>query len=88
MRQASLKAHQIVTMHVGHRKESRKVDPLIRAQRKAFNASEPGKLQALLDEESRWKRKLTIARNKLEEARQAVNDYAKELADRVMKEGK
>lgn len=53
-------------------------DPLVRAQRKAYLASETYKLDQLLEEETRWKRKLTIASNKLQDVRDRINKFAKE----------
>lgn len=55
-------------------------DPLIRAQRKSYLASSVGKLDKLLEEESRWKRKVTIASNKLASVRREINEMAIELA--------
>lgn len=55
-------------------------DPLIRATRKAYRSSDTYKLDQLLAEESRWKRKVTIASNKLLDVRERINRLAKELA--------
>lgn len=53
------------------------------AMRKAYRSTEQGKLDRLLSEESRWKRKLTIASNKLAEVRGAITGEAKRLAAQV-----
>lgn len=55
-------------------------DPLIIATKKAYRKSPLYGLDKLLAQESRWKRKQTIARNKLEEVRDKINKLAKELA--------
>ena len=55
-------------------------DPLIAAAKKAYRASDVYKIDKLLEEESRWKRKQTIARNKVEEVREKISKLAKELA--------
>lgn len=56
------------------------VDPLIKATKAAYRASEVFKLEQLLEEETRWKRKATIAQNKLADVRERINRLAKELA--------
>lgn len=61
-------------------KELSIVDPLITATKKAYRKSPLYGLDKLLAEESKWKRKQTIARNKLEEVRDKINKLAKELA--------
>jgi hypothetical protein len=56
-------------------------EPLVSATRKARSAHAKtplGQLERLFAEESRWKRKVTIANNKLAEARQAINRFALE----------
>lgn len=56
------------------------VDPLIKATKAAYRASDVYKLDQLLEEETRWKRKATIAQNKLADVRERINKLAKELA--------
>lgn len=55
-------------------------DPLIRAARKAYRESELAKADALLNEQSRWLRKRTIAENKLADVRRRLDALLKELA--------
>ena len=55
-------------------------DPLIKAVRKAYRASATFKIDELLAAESRWKRKVTIAQNKLFEVRERINKLTVELA--------
>lgn len=50
------------------------------SMRRAYNSTEQGKLDRLLKEESRWKRKRTIAQNKLDEVRLAIAAEANRLA--------
>lgn len=52
-------------------------DPLHRQLKKARRNSPFGKLEALLAEESRWKRKRTIAENKLAAVRSNINQLAR-----------
>lgn len=55
-------------------------DPLVRATRKARSAHAKtlvGQLEALLREESKWKRRTTIASNKLAEVRDRINNFAR-----------
>lgn len=40
-------------------------DPLVKAQRKAYRESAVGQLETVLKEMSRWKKKRTIAENKV-----------------------
>lgn len=54
------------------------VDPLVAATKKAYRSSDQYKLDQLLEEETRWKRKLTIASNKLQDVRDRINKFAKE----------
>lgn len=42
-----------------------KLDPLQRSVKAAYRASVQGQLETLINERSRWKRKATIAHNKL-----------------------
>lgn len=57
-----------------------KTDPLIRSIRKARKGNPVDALARLLAEESRWKRKRTIADNKLASVRDKINQFAKEQA--------
>lgn len=63
-----------------------KQEPAIVAAKKAYRASRCYKLHQLLAEESRWKRKLTIASNKLADVRRELNQYTAELIQEL--EGK
>ena len=56
---------------------------LKRAIGKAYSESAQGRLDAALEEVSRWQRKETIARNKLAAARAVVQSLAQELAKQV-----
>jgi hypothetical protein len=58
-----------------------KQDPLVKAVKKAYRATDRYKLDKLLAEESRWKRKVTISTNKLAEVREEINKLAKELTE-------
>ncbi len=63
-----------------HKKEA---DPLVTSimkVRREWRKTQPGMLQTLLDEQSRWKRKLTIAQNKLAAVRDDIDKFAAELA--------
>lgn len=51
-------------------------DPLIKAMRKAYRESKQCELDNLLAEETRWKRKATIAQNKLSDVRDRINKFA------------
>lgn len=56
-------------------------EPMIAAMkeaRKAFNESPAGRAQALLEEERKWRRRATIATNKLGEIREEINDLLRE----------
>ncbi len=58
-------------------------DPLVTSitkVRREWRKTPPGMLQTLLDEQSRWKRKLTIAQNKLAAVRDDIDKFAAELA--------
>ena len=46
---------------------------------RAYRKTPQYKLDALLAEETKWSRKLTIAQNKLDHVRMRINKYAKEL---------
>ncbi len=61
----------------------RHLDPLIRAAKKARAVSEVGKLEALIEETKYWKRRETIAKNKLSAIRVAVYTIAANLAKEV-----
>lgn len=56
-----------------------KSDPMIRAMRKAYRGSKRCEWDNLLAEESRWKRKATIAQNKLADVRNRMNEFAEKL---------
>lgn len=58
-----------------------KTDPLVRAVRKAYLSSKRCELDKLLAEESRWKRKATIAQNKLADVRNRINQFAAEAVE-------
>jgi len=49
--------------------------------RKAYLSTAVGKMDKLFAEERRWKRKMTLAQNKLASARRRINDYAMNLAE-------
>ncbi len=57
-----------------------KNDPLVKATRKAYRESAFGQFETLLKEESRWKRKETVASNKLRVVREQLNRFARQLA--------
>ena len=65
-----------------------KLDPLQRSVKAAYRASMQGQLEALLDETSRWKRKMTIATNKYNDARARVTLFAMALAIEADKAGR
>jgi len=56
-----------------------KVEPAIRAMRKAYRGSTQYQLDRLLAEEGRWKRKATIAQNKLADVRRRINDLCRDV---------
>jgi len=56
-----------------------KTDPLIRAARKAYRGSNQYQLDQLIAEESRWKRKATIAHNKLADVRNRITEFAQKI---------
>jgi hypothetical protein len=62
-------------------------EPLAKQARKVYRATKVYELDQLLAEESRWKRKVTIASNKLAEVRTAINKLASELAHDTVKDG-
>lgn len=56
-----------------------KSDPLVRAARKAYRESGLAEVDCLLNEQSRWQRKRTIADNKLADVRRRIDAKLKEL---------
>ena len=48
---------------------------------KAYKGTDLYKLRQLLEQESRWKRKVTIATNKLADVRTDINRLANDLAN-------
>ena len=70
-------------LHDAKRKLAMATDPLVTSitkVRREWRKTPPGMLQTLLDEQSRWKRKLTIAQNKLAAVREDIDKFAAELA--------
>lgn len=63
-------------------------DPLVRAVKKAYRSGPLYPVEKLLEEESRWKRKATIAQNKLLAVRLKINRLLLEQAQAALKEGK
>lgn len=57
-----------------------KRDPLVKAARKAYRESELCAVDQMLNEQSRWLRKRTIAENKLADVRRRLDAKLKELA--------
>ena len=66
----------------------RKVDPLVAATKKAYRESVFGQLEALLKERSKWKRRLTIAENKLESVNIEIGQFAGVLSGEADKAGR
>ena len=62
-----------------------KTDPMIREMKKAYKASPMNKLDALWAKHAFWKRRETIARNKLVEVRSEIDAFCFELANKEMK---
>ena len=58
-----------------------KTEPILRALDKAYRRSPKYVLDQLLAQENRWKRKATIAQNKLVQVRNRINAFATSLAD-------
>lgn len=56
-----------------------KTDPLIKSMKQTYRKSVQSGWDTLLAEESRWKRKLTIAQNKLGEVRNRMNAFTQDL---------
>lgn len=54
-------------------------DPMVRAMKAAYRNSKQYEWDQLIAEESRWKRKLTIAANKLTDVRNRINAFAGEM---------
>lgn len=53
------------------------------AAAKAWRSTDHYKLRQLLDQESRWKRKVTIATNKLADVRSQINQHAEKMANQL-----
>ena len=53
---------------------------LRQAAQKAYRTTDSWQLDKLLDEQTRWKRKVTIATNKLAEVREQIDQLAAKLA--------
>lgn len=51
-----------------------------RAAKSAYRGTVVYEVRALITEESRWQRKVTIARNKLSDVRSRINNLAEKLA--------
>ena len=60
-------------------------DPLARQIAKARKGNPVDELGKLLEEESRWKRKQTIARNKLADIQDRIRDFAMRAAAELVK---
>lgn len=58
---------------------SPKSDPMIKSMRATYRASKQSGWDALVREEIRWKRKLTIAQNKLGDVRNRMNHFTEDL---------
>ena len=52
------------------------------AARKAYRTTDHWQLKQLLAAESRWKRKVTIATNKLADVRSEINRLAQDMANK------
>lgn len=61
---------------------------MLTAMRKAYRNSKQKTLDDLLREESRWKRKLTIAQNKLSDVRGNINKLCQEIVTASIKDAK
>lgn len=55
-----------------------------RTVRKAYLSTAVAKMDRLLADERRWKRKLTIAQNKLHVCRRRINEFAEQLAKEAL----
>lgn len=65
-------------------KPKREVDPLVKSvkkMRREWRKTPSGKLQTLFDEERKWKRRATIALNKLADVRAEINQFAAEQCE-------
>ncbi len=56
-----------------------KKDPLLKSMKQTYRSSRQYELDKLLEEESRWKRKVTIATNKLAEVRRRMDAFTLEV---------
>lgn len=56
-----------------------KQDPLLKSMKQTYRSSRQYQLDKLLEEESRWKRKITIATNKLAEVRRRMDAFTLEV---------
>lgn len=63
-------------------------EPLLKEMRRVYRSSNQKRLDDLLREESRWKRKLTIAQNKLADVRANLNKLAQEIVIASIREAK
>lgn len=61
------------------------MNALQRQINKSYRGTAVYRLRVLLNEQTRWQRKATIAANKLAHVRRAIDDFAKELADERLK---
>jgi hypothetical protein len=67
---------------------SAKTEPLIKAMRKEYRVSVSGAVDKLLNEERKWRRRETIAQNKLAEIREDLRRELQRLAAEADKVGK
>lgn len=58
----------------------RKIDPLVRAVKKAYRESNVGQFEALVKEHSKWRRRENIARNKRLSVYADIEEFALRLA--------
>ena len=58
-------------------------EKLVRSTKRVVNATSKGKLAALLAERSRWKRKQTIATNKLADVQERIDAFADMMAEKL-----
>lgn len=54
-------------------------DPLIKEARKAYRESDVARVDKLMEEQSRWRRKVTIAENKLAQVRNSIDKLLREV---------
>jgi len=66
---------------MGNQKRGGVIVNLRQAARKAYKTTDAFQLERLLSEQSRWKRKLTIATNKLAEVRERIDELAGRLSN-------